>query len=120
MIKYFLRLTIAIFMFASFGLSTSCTKEKVPNVPFDCTDTISFASQIAPLISNNCISCHDTGNSTGYIFTNHSNISNNAIDILNALRGEGGKQLMPQGGPALNDTLIQQFSCWVNQGTLNN
>jgi hypothetical protein len=39
---------------------------------------------------------------------------------LNSLRGEGGKQLMPQGGPALQDSLIEQFSCWVNQGKLNN
>lgn len=120
MIKYFLRFSIAILLFTGFSLSTSCTKEKVPEVPFDCADTISFAAQIAPLISNNCISCHDTGNSTGYTFTNHTNISSNATDILNSLRGEGGKQLMPQGGPALNDSLIEQFSCWVNQGTLNN
>lgn len=120
MIKFFLRYAIAILLFTTFKLSTSCTKEKVPVVDLNCADTISFATQIAPLISNNCTSCHNTGNSTGYTFTNHTNISSNAADILKALRGEGGFQLMPQGGPALNDSLIQQFSCWINQGTLNN
>jgi hypothetical protein len=31
-----------------------------------------------------------------------------------------GFQLMPIGGPALNDDLIQQFLCWIEQGKLNN
>lgn len=103
-------------------LNFSCTKEKVPVTPIDpnCTDTISFSGQIAPMISNNCVSCHDSGNSTGYTLTNHTNISANATAMLNAMQASGGMQLMPEGGPALHDTLIQQFSCWVNQGKLNN
>lgn len=103
-------------------LNFSCTKEKVPLTPLDpdCTDTVSFSSQIAPMISNNCVSCHDSGNSTGYTLTNHTNISSNATAMLNAMQESGGMQLMPEGGPALHDTLIQQFSCWVNQGKLNN
>jgi hypothetical protein len=27
---------------------------------------------------------------------------------------------MPQGGPALPDSVIQRIECWVNQGKLNN
>lgn len=120
MIKYFLRLSIAIFCFSCFAIALSCTKEKVPVPTIDpnCVDTISFSAQIAPMISTNCASCHDTGNSTGYTLTNHTNISSNASAILNSLKGN--PQLMPQGGPALNDSLIQQFTCWINQGTLNN
>lgn len=103
-------------------LNFSCAKEKVPGQVIDpnCTDTISFSTQIVPMISNNCVSCHDTGNSTGYTLTNHTNISSNASDMLNAMHGTGGFQLMPEGGPALHDSLIQQFSCWINQGKLNN
>ena len=29
-------------------------------------------------------------------------------------------QWMPLHGTPLNDTLIQQFSCWINQGKANN
>lgn len=103
-----------------YGLLVSCTKDKVSASPFDpnCADTISFSSQILPMIQSNCISCHDTGNGTGYTLTNHTNISSNATAVLNSLNGV--PQLMPQGGPALHDTLIQQFTCWVNQGKLNN
>lgn len=120
MIKYCLRFSIAIFCFASFVFVLSCSKDKAPAPTngLDCADTISFSSQIAPMISTNCASCHGDGNSTGYTLTNHTNISSNATAILNSLKGT--PQLMPQGGPALNDSLIQQFECWLNQGTLNN
>lgn len=99
----------------------SCEKDKValPLVDSDCPDTISFSLQILPMVDTHCKSCHDTGNSTGYTLTNHGNISTNATMVLNSLRGEAGVQLMPTSG-ALPDSLIQQFSCWVSQGKLNN
>mgnify|MGYP006182332127 CR=1 FL=1 len=101
-------------------LSSSCKKGKIPHViDVNCEDTVSFQSDILPLITNSCISCHDVGNPTGYTFTNHTNISTHASSMLNAMRAEGGMQLMPQGG-ALPDVDIQKFSCWINQGKLNN
>lgn len=104
------------------AVSFSCKKDKVSGATIDpnCPDTIYFNTQILPMMQNNCTGCHDSGNSTGYTITNHTNISSNASAILNAMKASNGFQLMPQGGPALNDTLIQQFSCWINQGKLNN
>ena len=103
------------------SLVFSCKKDQVPSVTVDtnCVDTVYFATQIAPMISSKCLSCHDVGNNTGYTLTNHTNISANASAVLNSLYG-ASVALMPKGGPALNDTLIQQFSCWINQGKLNN
>jgi len=73
-------------------LNLACTKEMVPVSPLDpvCTDTISFSGQIAPMISNNCVSCHDSGNSQGYTFTNHTNISANANAMLYAMHASVG------------------------------
>lgn len=101
---------------------SGCSKDKTPDnhVDENCTSTISFVNQIKPLIDQNCIGCHGPSNSTGYTLTNHAEISTHAAAIVNAMRNEGGFQLMPQYGPALNDTLIQQFSCWINQGKMNN
>lgn len=103
-------------------VSLSCKKDKVQGATIDpnCSDTIFFSTQILPMMQNNCTGCHDSGNSTGYTITNHTNISSNASAILDAMKASNGFQLMPQGGPALNDTLIQQFSCWIGQGKLNN
>ena len=102
-------------------LMTSCDKDKVPASTVDpnCPDTIRFSTQILPMMQNNCTGCHDTGNSTGYTINDHASTAANATAILGAMK-QDGFQLMPQGGPALHDTLIQQFSCWISQGKLNN
>ena len=97
---------------------TSCRKDKVENYPnANCADTVSFNNEILPLIQNNCTGCHD--NQNGYSLTNHSNISSNSSAIIGSMRNSG-YQLMPQGSPALHDSIIQRIECWVNQGKQNN
>lgn len=101
-------------------LPSACTKAKAP-VPLPqltCSDTISFSAQIAPMIDANCSSCHGAGAGTSPTLSNHADISANADAIIQALLG--APQLMPQGGPALPDSLIQQFQCWMEQGKSNN
>jgi hypothetical protein len=100
----------------------SCKKDKAPVdcTTAGCTDTISFANQILPMIQINCTGCHQPGNASGgYSLSTYAEIVSNADAILNSLNGTGMK-LMPEGGPALADTLIQQFSCWKCQGKLDN
>lgn len=96
---------------------SSCKKDQVST---DCVSntTIHFSSQIKPMIDNNCVSCHSPG-ATAPDLSTHANIAANATLVLNSLSGSG-VQLMPLGGPALNDTLISQFSCWISQGKQNN
>lgn len=117
-ISILIALTGSVLFTAS--LSGSCTKAKAPAplVQIDCTDSISFSQQIAPLIQNNCASCHGAGAGTNPVLSNYAEISENRIAILNSLKGS--PQLMPQGGPALPDSLIQQVQCWVQQGAPNN
>jgi hypothetical protein len=98
---------------------TSCDKDKttLSNVNLNCPDTISFAAKIQPMLNDNCIACHSSGGNSPNL-TSHSSVSANASAILNSMKGV--PQLMPQGGPALADSLIQHFECWINQGKLNN
>lgn len=99
---------------------SACTKEKAP-APLPevaCTTTILFSQQIAPMIQDNCASCHDAGAGTSPVLSNYSEIAANGEAILSTLHGT--PQLMPQGGPALPDSLIRQFQCWIQQGKLNN
>ncbi len=103
---------LAILSLATFSF-LSCTKDKTS----DCTEQISFSTQVLPMIQNNCVSCHDVG-ATAPTLTTHAEISANATSVLNTLNGT--PVLMPQGGPALNDSLIKQFSCWIDQGKLDN
>lgn len=110
-----------VLIFIAFIILTACKKDKAPVTVVDssCTQSISFANQILPMIQTYCISCHDYGNSTGYTLVDHSSVSTNASAVYNSLLG-ANVELMPQGGPALNDSLIKQFSCWINQGKQNN
>lgn len=119
--KIYQYIIASVAMLTSVLLLNSCNKDQValPLVDPNCPDTISFSQQILPMTDSHCKSCHDTGNSTGYTISDYANISANASIILNSLRGEAGIQLMPPSG-ALPDSLIQQFSCWISQGKLNN
>lgn len=108
----------AIFIFSLLFLAASCTKAKAPEpVTSECQDTIRFSIQILPLITDNCFSCHNAGQTP--VLSDHNTISTHADAMLKAMRGDGAP-LMPSGGPALHDTLIQQFSCWIAQGKQNN
>lgn len=108
------------FLLGVYLLSSSCEKDKILFTPnLNCVDTISFSQQILPIIQQNCLGCHSVGNGTGYVFTQHTNISTNANAILGSMRNSGF-QLMPQGGPALPDSTIQLIECWIYQGKLDN
>ena len=101
--------TVALLMLAS------CTKDKAEMV-LVCPDTISFSTQIMPMITDNCIGCH-SGQYAPTI-TNHSEIAANATKISKSIHGT--TILMPSGGPQLADSLIHHFDCWVKQGKLDN
>jgi hypothetical protein len=98
----------------------SCTKEKAPNlVDPNCVDTVSFSATVLPILQQNCFSCHGAGNTTGFVFSNHVNISSQSDAIIGAMQNQGF-QLMPIGGPQLPDSTIQAIKCWIAQGKLNN
>ncbi|MCE3295201.1 MAG: hypothetical protein K0R65_915 [Crocinitomicaceae bacterium] len=110
-------------VFISFALflAASCTKAKAPVsiITADCQDTIKFSTQILPMITENCFSCHDEGMGQSPVLSNHATIMSHAELMLKAMKGEGAPQ-MPQGADPLPDSLIQQFSCWIAQGKQDN
>ncbi len=120
-----LKITVyTLFLLSTTLILTACRKEKAPFTPVssDCPNTISFQTQIKTLMDNNCSTsgCHDATGQAGYVLTNHSQVSLHANQILKVIRHEAGVENMPQGAPKLADSLIQQFSCWINQGKPNN
>ena len=111
--------------FSCIMLISACNKDKAIEptpvsdvvITNDCPDTISYASQIEPMMNQYCISCHSGGNS-GFSpdLTNYSSVSSHANAVLSSIQSG----YMPQGSPKLADSLIQQFQCWINQGKVNN
>lgn len=101
--------TVALLIFVG------CTKDKAETA-LVCTDTISFSTQIMPLINDNCIGCHSGQYSPD--ITNHAEIAANASKISKSIHGT--TTLMPYNGDKLADSLIHHFDCWVKQGKLDN
>lgn len=119
------RTLIFLFAVATAAGISSCTKEKAPALPFNpaMMDTVSYSQKIAPLMMQSCATsgCHDAAtNQNGYNLTTYANVSGNANDLLNAMRGQNGFTQMPFGTTPLHDTLILQFEAWILQGKQNN
>lgn len=110
------KILIIFFGISIFGI-VSCRKDKVGTINVS-TQIVSFSAKIKPMIDVNCISCHGPGQTAPDLST-YSSIALNATNILNSLKAEG-VQLMPLGGPALNESLINDFSTWIYQGKQNN
>ncbi len=104
---------IACFAFTKLSNKTELSPSNGdPTEALDCLDTISFNSKVMPVIFNNCVSCHKD-------LSEYKEVASHAKHILKALKGDGAS-LMPKDAAPLNDSLIKQFECWINQGKLNN
>jgi hypothetical protein len=127
-----------IFGFFSVMLFSACNKDKAGNgnCPGSCP-TISFKSEIIPLFAANCAlpACHNSSTSanryinldsayayasvmqvgTGYIVA-----GNPTSSILLSQLYAGVPNHMPNNGGQLDACSIQEISCWIQQGALNN
>jgi nitrate/TMAO reductase-like tetraheme cytochrome c subunit len=118
MIKYSFGLVALIIL-----IVVSCAKDKTIEPVYsggitltnDCPDTISYANDIAPMMTQYCTSCHKP-NATYPDLTSYANVSAHSSSVLADIKSG----YMPQGMPKLADSLIQKFQCWINQGKNNN
>jgi len=77
---------------------------------------VSFASDILPIIQNNCASCHTPGGSE-VDYTNYSNSSGDVNAILNRIqRVQGSSGFMPKNGTSLTQQEINLIQQWLNDG----
>jgi hypothetical protein len=108
---------------AFFAVLLACKKEDNTNISdFQCDETISFTTQVKPLIDQNCNTsgCHNASAAGGYVLLNHAQISDNASRILNSIQHKSGFSPMPQGAPKFSDEQIRIVACWIEQGKPNN
>jgi hypothetical protein len=113
-----------VFIFLGIGLFLiSCKNDKITAFSADCPEIISFSNTIEPMILNNCSTsgCHNIAGPGKPKLMDHFDISSNAETIKYVISVDpSDNDLMPLGGPKLADSVIQHFSCWIDQGTLNN
>ena len=115
----------------SLGLVWACEKEKTePTVttelpdPEECDSTISFTSDVTPILTGSCAfaGCHGNGSAqSGVNLSNYSGVVA-AVENKNmvaSIKHEAGVRPMPQGGK-LSDADIKTIECWVVNGMANN
>ncbi len=73
-----------------------------------CSGTKSYSTQVAPLISSYCASCHSTYNT-------YSQAKSSASAIRNAIVNGS----MPKGN-TLSEDQKNNIVCWIDAGCLNN
>jgi len=92
--------------------------------------TVSFATDVLPIIESRCINCHG-GNRTeeGLDLKTHASILAGSENGLVVLPGDAANSLlvemvvaqkMPKRGPKLTPPQLQLITDWVNQGALDN
>jgi hypothetical protein len=103
--------------------------EPTPEQPVSGT-TISFATDILPIIERRCRNCHG-GNRTeeGLVLLTYADIMAGSDNGLVVTPGDAGNSLlaemllnnkMPKRGPKLTPEQVQLIVDWINQGALNN
>ena len=105
-------------------LITACSKSNGTSKSFsssDCTSTISYKTDIQPIMNTYCTSCHQPGNAKGgYELTTYSGVTSNTNKVLASMLHNSGSEPMPDNGDQLSDDLLKKMYCWVNQGAKNN
>ena len=89
----------------------------------NCTN-ISYSATIQPILTANCISCHDASHSTGLNLTSLSNLlegSNLYPVIIDGIHAESilwlyiNTGFMPMGGEKLSDSQIEFIATWIDE-----
>ena len=86
--------------------------------------SVSFISDVQPIILNKCIGCHSTANSGNAFITlnNYSGIAAaaNTGQLLGSITHSPNYTAMPQNGPMLSTCEIGKIRNWISEGTQNN
>jgi hypothetical protein len=116
------------------GVTVSCSKDTtvlVDNTPA-ITRTVSFATDIAPVLTKNCAvsGCHNTGGHVPDLTASNAYNALTAGNYLNSGAPEtslvylwltGKKSTpMPQGQPNNPSSINQLMLAWITQGAKNN
>lgn len=116
-----------LFLFASvFTMSLSSCYYDVEEelYPADCNiDSVGFAADIFPIISQNCLGCHsDAANFGNVSLADYTKVKQYADDksLLGSVRHDSGYSPMPQGQAKLSNCDIKKIDKWISEGAKNN
>lgn len=110
----------------------SCTKSSAdqqtgtPPGGTDCdTVNMKYATDVVPILQNNCYGCHGNGNTSGSGGINLDGYANLVPYAINGiLKGvithASGFPAMPFGSPKMDACTINKITNWINRDAPNN
>lgn len=110
--------------------ATEAATTEAPATEAAAAGTVSFASDILPILQSRCINCHG-GQRTeeGLSLTSHAALLTGAEDGAVIIPGDGANSLlvqlvaegrMPKRGPKLTPDQVQLIQTWINEGAHDN
>ena len=87
------------------------------------TVNVSYQTDVAPIVSSNCYSCHGNGEINGGVnLDGYDNLKKQAENgsLVGAITHADGYTPMPLDQPKLSDCDINIITAWVNAGSPNN
>jgi hypothetical protein len=104
---------------------TGCVyvKKDVVQAPCNLPATVSYATNIVPILQTNCYGCHsNASNLTGILLDNYNTLKSYASSgtLYGVISHSAGFRAMPDGGSKLDDCTISTIKKWIDAGAPNN
>ncbi len=121
--KYFFLLALAAVTIYSSSCYYDNEQELYPQLNTCHTDSMSYSTNIVPILTNYCLSCHSASANQGGVNMEGYNqvktyVSNNKF--LQSIRHDNGVSQMPKNADKLDSCTIAKVAAWIDQGALNN
>ena len=87
------------------------------------TVNMKYATNVVPIISGNCYSCHGNGAASGGVSLDSYAKLKTQVDngnLIGVITHASGYPAMPQGGAKLSDCNINIIKDWIARGDQNN
>lgn len=120
--KYFIIIGIlGVYQFSS------CTKDKVESLTSlnacDLKDSVSFKNVINPILTNNCMPCHQTPGTGGInldAYTDIKNFANSGQLVQSIIHDTNYIIMPPPPQKELDSCQVKAIKNWILQGCQNN
>jgi hypothetical protein len=112
---------LIITLYLIFSISCYYDNEEMlyPDLNGSCdTSNVTFSTTIAPILNNNCLSCHSDANAAfggGVRLQSLADVQASSAKIMPAIDQTGPKPMPPSG--KLKPCAVTQFRIWIRNGT---
>jgi hypothetical protein len=106
---------LAVFIFGCDKKIAKAVPKEIPPPPAGFCDTINYAQDIQPILTANCVSCHQSGNPKGD-YTNYAGTKAKVDDASFKVRVlDSPTNPMPASGQ-LPQEQLRLIKCWLDRG----